>query len=142
MKQMLDSVTPAPGKAATAIIGLRIVVALLILIHGVFRATMGGVAPFGEWLETQGFPAGYAWAALVTGIELVGPMLLLTGRLVVPVALLHAGILTLGMVLVHLPFGWFVVGAGRNGMEYSVLLIAALLLLAWSHHGGAAQTKR
>lgn len=142
MNQAFDAVTPAPGKAVMAIIGLRIVVALLILIHGVFRATMGGVAPFGEWLETQGFPAGYAWAALVTGIELVGPLLLLAGRLVVPVALLHAFILTLGMVLVHLPFGWFVVGAGRNGVEYSVLLIASLLLLAWSHHGGVVQSKR
>ena len=27
--------------------------------------------------------------------------------------------------------GWFVVGAGRNGMEYSVLLIACLLANAW-----------
>ena len=142
MKHLFAAATPPPGKAVAALAGLRIVVALLILIHGVFRATMGGVAPFGEWLGTQGFPVGYAWAALVTGIELVGPLLLLAGRLVMPVALLHAFILTLGMVLVHLPFGWFVVGAGRNGMEYSVLLIAALMLLAWSHHGGAAQSKR
>lgn len=36
----------------------------------------------------------------------------------------------MGIVLVHAPHGWFVVGAGRNGMEYSVLLIVCLLLLA------------
>ena len=36
-------------------------------------------------------------------------------------------------VLVHLPAGWFVVGLGRNGMEYSVLLIACLLLVGWQH---------
>ncbi|NOT35288.1 MAG: hypothetical protein HOP12_14180 [Candidatus Eisenbacteria bacterium] len=28
---------------------------------------------------------------------------------------------------VHAKAGWFVVGAGRNGAEYSVLLIVALL---------------
>ena len=33
--------------------------------------------------------------------------------------------------MVHAKAGWFVVGAGRNGMEYSVLLIVCLLALAW-----------
>ena len=37
------------------------------------------------------------------------------------------------MILVHLPAGWFVVGGGRNGMEYSVLLIVALLGIAWAY---------
>ena len=38
----------------------------------------------------------------------------------------------MGIVLVHAPSGWFVVGGGRNGMEYSVLLIAVLLAQAWA----------
>lgn len=37
----------------------------------------------------------------------------------------------MGIVLVHAPEGWFVVGLGRNGMEYSVLLIVCLLSLAY-----------
>lgn len=111
---------------------VRVTVALLILIHGGFRLLMGGVAPFGEWLETQGFPNGYAFAMAVTVYELVGPILLLLGRFVVPVAIGHIGIIALGLVMVHMPFGWFVVGAGRNGMEYSVLLIAALVAIAWA----------
>ena len=32
--------------------------------------------------------------------------------------------------MVHMPAGWFVVGLGRNGMEYSALLIVCLGLLA------------
>ena len=128
---MLSSNAADPRRAVQAIAALRIVLALLILIHGLFRLTQGGVAPFGIWLEGQGFPAGHAWAMAVTLIEIVGPLCLLAGRWVTPVALIHAGILTLGMVLVHMPSGWFVVGAGRNGMEYSVLLIAGLLALAW-----------
>ena len=39
-------------------------------------------------------------------------------------------IYAMGILLVHAPEGWFVVGAGRNGMEYSVLLIASLALVA------------
>jgi putative oxidoreductase len=37
----------------------------------------------------------------------------------------------MGILLVHRHDGWFVVGGGRNGVEYSVLLIAVLLLQAW-----------
>ena len=135
MRDIFEPIRPNAAKAVFSLEILRIVLALLILIHGVFRATMSGVPPFGVWLESQGFPFGIGWAWLVTIIELAGPLLLLSRRLVAPVALLHAFILSIGMVLVHLPFGWFVVGAGRNGMEYSVLLIAGLLLVAWSYSG-------
>jgi putative oxidoreductase len=38
-----------------------------------------------------------------------------------------------GMVLVHASAGWFVVGLGRNGMEYSALLVVCLLLI-WRGH--------
>ena len=38
-----------------------------------------------------------------------------------------------GIVMVHAPNGWFVVGGGRNGAEYSVLLIVALLCVGAQH---------
>jgi putative oxidoreductase len=112
---------------------LRVTVALLILIHGVYRLAAGLVVPFGTWLDGLGFPFGYGWAMAVTLYELVGPLLMLTRRWTSLAALGHAGILTLGMILVHLPAGWFVVGGGRNGMEYSVLLIVSLLAIAWAY---------
>lgn len=34
------------------------------------------------------------------------------------------------------PNGWFVVGAGRNGAEYSVLIIASLLAVALTETAG------
>jgi len=123
----------SPQKAERVVDILRITVALLILVHGIFRLVAGGVAPFGVWLESQGFPMGFAWALAVTLFELIGPALMLVRRWTSLVALGHAAILTLGMVLVHLPFGWFVVGAGRNGMEYSVILIVSLLTIAWAY---------
>jgi putative oxidoreductase len=122
-----------PARAARSIEILRVVVALLILIHGVYRLALGGVAPFGAWLETQGFPMGFALAMAVTLFECIGPLLILMRRYVSLIALGHIIVLTLGMVMVHMPFGWFVVGAGRNGMEYSVLLIASLCAVAWAY---------
>jgi putative oxidoreductase len=44
-----------------------------------------------------------------------------------------AAVYACGIWLVHAAAGWFVVGLGRNGMEYSVLIITCLLALAWAH---------
>ncbi len=65
-------------------------------------------------------------------MELGGTIVLAAGRLVRPLALYFAAELLLGILLVHASEGWFVVGGGRNGVEYSVLLIAVLLALAWA----------
>ena len=35
---------------------LRVAVAILLGIHGWARVLMGGVAPFGEYLQATGFP--------------------------------------------------------------------------------------
>lgn len=40
---------------------------------------------------------------------------------------------TAGILFVHGREGGFVVGAGRNGMAYSVLLIVSFAAVAWSH---------
>lgn len=124
----------APAARAERVLDiLRITVALLILIHGVYRLAADLVVPFGTWLDSLGFPYGYGWAMAVTIYELVGPALMLARRWTSLAALGHAFILTLGMILVHMPAGWFVVGGGRNGVEYSVLLIVALLGIAWAY---------
>jgi len=68
---------------------------------------------------------------VLTVVEIVGGALLVAGRLVVPLCAWFALQLTAGAVLVHLPAGWFVVGAGRNGMEYAVLLVVLLVAVAW-----------
>ncbi|SEH15548.1 putative oxidoreductase [Sphingopyxis sp. YR583] len=125
--------TAPPVRAALVLDVLRVTVALLILIHGAYRLAAGLVEPFGLWLDSLGFPFGYGWAMAVTLYELVGPALMLARRWTSLAALGHAFILTLGMILVHFPAGWFVVGGGRNGMEYSVLLIVSLFAIAWAY---------
>jgi len=114
---------------------VRISLAILIFIHGAFRASHWdpNVTGFGDWLSSLGFPMGLYWAAAVTIYELVAPFFLLTRRFVTLACLGHIFIIALGMVLVHWPAGWFVVGAGRNGMEYSALLLAGLIAVAWAY---------
>lgn len=112
--------------ARRALVVLRVGVAALLFIHGAARAVTGGYVPFGEFLAAQGLPAGVVWATGITAIELLGTPLLAAGRLVAPLCLYFMLQLGLGIAMVHLAEGWFVVGLGRNGVEYSVLLILCL----------------
>jgi len=114
-------------------IALRVVLAGLIAAHGWARLIEGGVVPFGAWLTSLGFPFGLGIAAAVTAIEIVGTVLLLLRRFVLPLSLVYAFIYAMGIILVHSKAGWFVVGLGRNGSEYSVLLIACLLCVGLQH---------
>ena len=113
-----------------ALLGFRLLVALLIGIHGWYRLHAGTSPAFGDWLGTQGIPMPHAIAWGVTIGEIVGSACLALGLCARPFALLFIAIYATGIVLVHAPDGWFVVGAGRNGMEYSVLLIGSLALIA------------
>ena len=106
---------------------IRLALAGLIAAHGWARLLAGGVAPFGAWLDGQGFPLGIAIAWGITLFEIGGTVLLAVGRFVRPLTLVYAAIYAMGIVLVHAKAGWFVVGLGRNGAEYSVLLIVCLL---------------
>lgn len=112
---------------------LRLTLAGLVAAHGVARWTVGGVVPFGNWLDSQGWPFGLVIAISISAIEIVGPVLLVLGRCVTPLCMVFAGIYAMGIALVHAKAGWFVVGLGRNGSEYSVLLIVCLLVLALQH---------
>jgi putative oxidoreductase len=125
----MHSEDTAARRAALGLLALRLLLAGLIAAHGWARWYYGGVAPFGTWLDGLGFPFGMAIAAGVTVVEIAGTPLFAAGRLVLPLSLLYSAIYLMGIALVHAKAGWFVVGLGRNGMEYSVLLIAGLLIV-------------
>lgn len=112
---------------------LRLTLSGLLAAHGWARWVNGGVVPFGDWLGTQGFPGGFYIAAAITAIEIVGTICFALGFWVFPLAMLFAAIYATGAWLVHWPAGWFVVGLGRNGMEYSVLLIVCLVVIGIQH---------
>ncbi len=121
------------SKSQIAWVVLRATLAGLVAAHGWSRLLTGGIEPFGSWLDSQGLPLGLAIAITITAVEIVGTPLLAWGKLVLPLTLGYSAIYAVGIAMVHAPAGWFVVGAGRNGAEYSVLLIVALLCVGLQH---------
>ena len=125
-----------------ALVVLRMVVAGLIVLHGVSRLALGVVDDFGGFLDLVGFPAGAALAWTITLVEIGGGVLLALGYFVRPLCAFFVVQLVAGIALVHFPEGWFVVGAGRNGMEYSVLLIVVFAVLGWANEGRRGKPSR
>jgi putative oxidoreductase len=139
MKSLATLFVSPAARSHLGWVALRITLAGLIAAHGWARLAAGAVPPFGGFLEGHGFPMGFAWAAAVTGLEIVGSAVLAFGRWVLPLTLVFAFVYAMGIALVHAKAGWFVVGLGRNGMEFSVLLIVCLLCVGLQHaRGGRA----
>lgn len=118
----------------TALVFIRVVVAAMMFIHGASRISFGTVGGFGEFLGAQGLPLGFYIAWAITLFELIGSVLLAAGFYAWIIALLFALELAVGIALVHWKEGWFVVGHGRNGMEFSALMIASLLAIAYANY--------
>ena len=123
----------------SAFIFLRLVVAGLLLLHGAARIYLGIVDDFGEFLTLKQFPLGFYLAWAITIFEIIGSIILASGYYVSILALVFAVHLLAGILLVHLKDGWFVVGAGRNGVEYSVLLIVVFLSIAVANLGKSSK---
>ena len=119
---------------------VRVAAAAMMVIHGVSRIRSGGVAPFGEFLSQNHLPFGTALAWAITVVEIAGGLTLAAGRFVRPLCVWFVLQLLAGIVLVHGREGWFVVGLGRNGVEYSVLLIVCLLAVGLGAPGRRAAT--
>jgi putative oxidoreductase len=109
---------------------LRVMTASIFIVHGVARAALGIVDPFGAFLSDSGLPAGTALAWLITIVEIVGGIALGLGLAVRPLVSWFGLQILVGIFMVHAKAGWFVVGAGRNGAEYSVLVIVCLAAIS------------
>jgi putative oxidoreductase len=109
---------------------LRAAVASVFVVHGTTRVVLGTVGGFGTFLAGWGLPAGGAIAWTLTVVEIVGGIALGLGAFSRALALWFGAQIAVGILMVHGKAGWFVVGAGRNGAEYSALIIACLLVVA------------
>lgn len=108
---------------------LRIIIAIILLSHGIPGMLDGGVRNFGNlYLNEIGFaPYGVvlAWAIKISHV--ICAILILLNKYIFTVCLSTISIMISGIVLIHFNEGWFVVGGGRNGMEYNILIIFVLL---------------
>lgn len=117
------------------LIVLRIAIAIILLSHGIPGMFDNGINDFGNlYLNQVGFaPFGVAIAWAIKISHVVCAVLLLLNKYIVAAGTITIIILIAGIVMVHYPEGWFVVGGGRNGMEYNFLLIAVIVSLMLPH---------
>ena len=113
-----------------SLIGLRVALGLYMVAHAVARLSAGIVGNFGDFLGSKGFPFGLVLAWGITVFELVGGTSLALGFFRRTICAVFSLQLLMGILLVHRANGWFVVGSGTGGMEYSVLLILSFLVVA------------
>ena len=112
---------------------LRVAVAIILLVHSIPGMFDDGINNFGKlYLNQIGFsPLGVpiAWAIKLSHV--ICALLLLANKWIKPAGFVTIFILIMGIILVHFKEGWFVVGGGRNGIEYNFLLICVLLTIMY-----------
>jgi putative oxidoreductase len=110
---------------------LRLAVAIILFMHSVPGMFDNGVNDFGNlYLDQIGFaPFGIflAWAIKLS--HLVAALSLLFDKYVKLTSFVTILVLITGIILIHFKEGWYVVGGGRNGVEFNFLLIFALLTI-------------
>lgn len=111
---------------------LRMAVSTILVVHGAGGMFTGGINGFGQALNEWGIglaPLGVpiAWAIKLSHLACV--VSLLSDKYVKLTSFITIFILVMGIILIHGREGWFVVGGGRNGMEFNFLLIFALLTI-------------
>lgn len=113
-----------------ALVLLRIGVSVLMMAHGFQRLYYNTVNDFGAFLNTKGFLIGRILAWSITIFELAGGLLLAIGIYTRWISLGWMVIITMGIILLHARNGWFVVGPSTGGVEYSILLLLVLNVIA------------
>ncbi|MBJ2124120.1 DoxX family protein [Flavobacterium sp. IB48] len=112
---------------------LRIAMAIILLTHSVSGMFNNGINDFGNlFLNQIGFaPYGVILAWSIKLSHVVAAILLLVNKYIKLAGFVTIFVLIMGIVLVHFKEGWFVVGGGRNGVEYNFLLIIVLLAIMY-----------
>ena len=121
--------TLPPMKSKTWL--LRFAVAIILITHSIPGMLDGGVYNFGKfYLGNMGFGAlGVPLAWIIKLSHVACAVAFIFNRYINIACIVTILILIMGIARVHFKEGWFVVGGGRNGMEYNFLLIIVLLYL-------------
>lgn len=114
---------------------LRLAVTVILLMHSIPGMFNNGVNEFGKfYLNEVGFsPVGIplAWAIKISHI--LCAICFLANKYTRLAAMLTIAILLAGIAMVHFKEGWYVVGGGRNGIEFNFLMIFVLLTIMFPH---------
>ncbi len=119
-------------KLESSVVILRIIVALIFMIHAIVRIKTNTIGQFGGFLESKGFVYGNTIVWMITIFEIIGGITLMLGYFRKWIALGFIILLGVGIIIIHIGEGWFNGEFGTGGCEYSVSLIAALIVIASS----------
>ena len=117
---------------------LRFAVSVILLVHSISGMFNNGINDFGNlFLNQIGFaPFGVALAWMIKLSHVAAAFCFMFEKYVKWAGIITIFILVTGIFLVHLKEGWFVVGGGRNGVEFNILLIFALLTIMFPNGFG------
>lgn len=115
---------------------LRIAIAVILLTHSIPSIVSGDVNLFGKmYLNEIGFaPFGVVLAWTIKLSHIAAAMCLILNRWLLIPCLITIAVLLTGIFILHIKDGWFVIGGGRNGIEYNVLLIVVLTSILFYHY--------
>ena len=101
---------------------LRLPIAIILLVHGMGGMFNNGINNFGNlYLNQIGFaPIGLLLAWAIKLSHVLCAICLLINKFIFWPVIITIIILIMGIVLIHYNEGWFVVGAGRNGLEFNL----------------------
>ncbi len=118
---------------ANALVVLRVAVAIFFMAHAAVRIAVDSIPQFEGFLASKGFPFPLVVVWLITVYELAAGTLMALGHWVRWLTVGFQAISIGGIVLIHFNLGWFVGEHGVGGMEYSLCLSVALLVIAATH---------
>ena len=113
-----------------AILILRVSVAIFFMAHAAVRIVNGSIPSFAGFLASKGIPFSLSVVWIITVYELAAGTMMALGCHVRCITVGFFVIAAGGIVLIHAQLGWFVGEHGVGGMEYSLCLIVALLVIA------------
>ncbi len=116
-------------KSVNSVALLRILLGIIMVTHGGARIYYGSIPLFGDFLVSKSIIFGKWIAWVVTILDIGLGLSLICNKRVNCASYWFIFILVMGMMLVHFQNGWFVVGHGQNGVEYSLLLISCFIVL-------------
>lgn len=123
---------------------LQVTIAIILLTHAIPGMFDGGINAFGKYfLNEIGFaPLGIPIAWVVKLSHVVCAIALVSNKYVKLASMATIFVLLMGIILVHFKEGWFVVGGGRNGVEYNFLMIMVLIAIILATSAKTFQFKK
>ncbi len=119
-----------PDAVNLALLGLRLILGVVMLAHGLNHIFGGGkIAGTGRWFASLGMKPGVLHAWLASVVEVVAGIMLVLG-LLTPLACAGVlGVMLVALVTNHLKNGFFIFRPGE-GYEYVLSLSVVALCLA------------